>query len=172
VDRRSFLSSVAALGLTAIARAGDKEQPPSPDIDGLIKQLGSRKFCEREAASKALEKVGKPALERLRRAAKDDPDAEVRRRAGALVERAEQRLAPVLAMRIIRSQLTPREKGQRLQRFIKRGMARKQVWAILGRPNVFARDPRSFIEEFYLRFHLTVHYDQDINVQKVTFLDE
>jgi hypothetical protein len=51
-------------------------------------------------------------------------------------------------------------------------MARKQVWAILGRPNVFAGDSRSFIEEFYLRFHLTVHYDQDINVQKVTFLDE
>jgi hypothetical protein len=85
------------------ARAGDKEQPPSPDIDGLIKQLGSRTFREREAASKALEKVGKPALERLRRAAKDDPDAEVRRRAGALVERTEQRLAPVLAMRIISS---------------------------------------------------------------------
>jgi WD40 repeat protein len=94
VDRRSFLAGCASLTLADLARAGDKEKPSSPDIERLIKQLGSRKFREREAASKALEKVGEAALPALRNAAKDDPDAEVRRRADLLMQAIHARLQP------------------------------------------------------------------------------
>jgi uncharacterized protein (TIGR03067 family) len=86
MDRRSLLGGVAALGLTAIAHGASPRE-----ITRLIQQLGSRKFREREAATKALERVGVPALEALRRAAKDDADAEVRRRAGQIVEKSDTR---------------------------------------------------------------------------------
>jgi uncharacterized protein (TIGR03067 family) len=85
MDRRSFLAGCAALALTGSLRA---DQPTkSQATDRLIGQLGSRKFREREAASKALAKVGEPALDALRTAAKDDADPEVRRRAAQLVNR-------------------------------------------------------------------------------------
>ena len=57
------------LGVVQVARGEDK------DIDRLVKQLGSGKFKEREAASSALGKVGKPALTALRKAAKDSDPA-------------------------------------------------------------------------------------------------
>ena len=55
------------------------------DIERLIKQLGSDEFEEREAASKALKKVGKPALKALHEAATENADAEIRSRADALI---------------------------------------------------------------------------------------
>jgi hypothetical protein len=55
------------------------------DIDRLVKQLGSDKFKEREAASSALTKVGKPALPALKKAATESADAEVRSRAAGLI---------------------------------------------------------------------------------------
>lgn len=69
------------------------EPATDPDeIDRLIRQLGSDRFTERQKASKALEAVGEPALEALRKAAKDS-DAEVRRRANELVHTIEARRA-------------------------------------------------------------------------------
>jgi hypothetical protein len=59
--------------------------PATAEIERLIRQLGSDKFGEREAASKALEAVGKPALTALRRA-ENSGDAEVRSRARRLIE--------------------------------------------------------------------------------------
>ena len=67
------------LGAIPVARADDK------DIDRLVKQLGSGKFKEREAASIALLKVGKPAVKALQTAAKDSGDAEIRSRAATLI---------------------------------------------------------------------------------------
>jgi len=67
------------LGTVQVARGDDK------DIDRLVKQLGSGKFKEREAASIALLKVGKPALKALQTAAKDSGDAEIRSRAATLI---------------------------------------------------------------------------------------
>ena len=56
--------------------------PKTPaKIDRLIKQLGSDKFEEREAASKALEAIGEPARDALRKAESGSDDPEVRRRA-------------------------------------------------------------------------------------------
>jgi formylglycine-generating enzyme required for sulfatase activity len=56
----------------------------SSRVDRLIRQLGSEKFEEREAASRALQAIGEPALTSLRRAATNSGDAEVRRRAKRL----------------------------------------------------------------------------------------
>jgi len=50
-------------------------------IDKLIQRMGSKDFSEREAASRELEKIGKPALSALRKAAKEQKSEEIRRRA-------------------------------------------------------------------------------------------
>jgi uncharacterized protein (TIGR03067 family) len=62
--------------------------PPasSVEIDRLIKQLGSPSFPEREEASRRLEALGDKALPALQKAARAAKDAEVRRRAGNIVE--------------------------------------------------------------------------------------
>src|SRR5262245_60475637 len=54
------------------------------EIETLIRQLGSPRFGEREAASQRLAAMGEPAQPAIRRAATNTPDAEVRRRALAL----------------------------------------------------------------------------------------
>jgi hypothetical protein len=66
------------------------------EIDRLVKQLGSVRFEKRDAASKALERVGYPALKALREAARSD-DRERRRRAGLLVQQIENGLDGLLA---------------------------------------------------------------------------
>ncbi|HEY7428566.1 MAG TPA: hypothetical protein VH682_30330 [Gemmataceae bacterium] len=74
------------------------------EIDRLIRQLGSDNFAKRQEASKALETVGEPALEALRKAAKGG-DAEVRRRANELVRTIEDRRATqrhAIALAIVR----------------------------------------------------------------------
>jgi hypothetical protein len=166
MDRRSFLCGVAALGFTAFAQAGDATQPPQA-IDRLIRQLGNRKFREREAASSALDKVGEPALEALRRAAKGDADAEVRRRAGRLVERTEYRLTPVFVKRILDSQLSRAQKAKRLRHLIKRGMTRAYVVSLLGKPDAhfmiggcgMAREPPWYVDG-HIGLWLVITYDE------------
>jgi uncharacterized protein (TIGR03067 family) len=88
MDRRSFLGGVAALAVAAFAQADDAAKSPQA-MDRLIQQLGSKRFREREAACKALERVGESALDALHEAATGEPDPEVRRRATGLVERIE-----------------------------------------------------------------------------------
>jgi hypothetical protein len=86
------LGLAAGLGLAA---------PPSPaDSDRvakLIEQLGSASFDDREKASAALETLGEPALDALRKAARGE-DAEVKRRAAELVLRIEKTIesTPIL----------------------------------------------------------------------------
>ena len=63
--------------------------PDDAGIARLVKQLGDDDFDQREAASKALTKVGEPALEVLRKAAASSGDVEVRHRAGQLIEAIE-----------------------------------------------------------------------------------
>lgn len=55
------------------------------EIDRLVRQLGSNGYYEREAATKALQARGKPALPALRVACADK-DAEVRKRARRLID--------------------------------------------------------------------------------------
>lgn len=74
-----FVLVLALIPRAAVA-ADDKE------IERLIQQLGDDEFAKREAATAALNKVGKSALKALRRAAKESGDAEIRSRAAALVQ--------------------------------------------------------------------------------------
>jgi hypothetical protein len=60
-------------------------------IDKLIKQLGSRKFNDRAAASRELDKIGEPALKALETATHSH-DAEVRSRAETLVKAIQERV--------------------------------------------------------------------------------
>jgi hypothetical protein len=62
--------------------------PTDGEIDRLIRQLGSDRFVERDAASRALEAIGEPALKALRQAASSSDDVEVRRRADSRLFRA------------------------------------------------------------------------------------
>jgi WD40 repeat protein len=62
------------------------------EVDRLINQLGSEDFAEREAAGKALEAAGEPAVKALQKAATESSDAEVRRRATEVIGALEARL--------------------------------------------------------------------------------
>ncbi len=77
-------------GTVAEARAAPpigraEAAPDNTRIERLIKQLSSDEFEEREAATNALRKIGKPALNALREAARQNADAEVRIRVAALI---------------------------------------------------------------------------------------
>jgi hypothetical protein len=78
------LTLVLVLPLAGMGTA-DLPQADQAEVQWLIRRLGSESFQEREAASQALEAIGEPARQALRRAL-HDPDLEVRRRAVLLVE--------------------------------------------------------------------------------------
>jgi hypothetical protein len=80
-----------AFGVLATVPTNAAPVPDAAKIDKLIEQLGSSKFDEREQANKALDAIGAPALEALRKAAKSE-DAEVRMRAAELVKAIESRV--------------------------------------------------------------------------------
>jgi hypothetical protein len=84
--------------LTGNSVAGQAPSKPTDAtaISALIEQLSSADFQQRKAATRALEKIGRPALEALREAADKHADAEVRRRAKALVEKIERSLELLL----------------------------------------------------------------------------
>jgi uncharacterized protein (TIGR03067 family) len=63
-----------------------RAEPPTPgEVDRLIRQLGSPSFREREAAAERLRGLGEAALDALREAAENNPDAEIRLRADGLL---------------------------------------------------------------------------------------
>src|SRR5207253_10590476 len=55
------------------------------ELPRLIKQLGHEEFVKREAASRALEAIGEPALDSLAEAAKSNQDPEIRHRAESVM---------------------------------------------------------------------------------------
>jgi len=107
-------------------------------IDRLIEQLGSEVFAEREAATKALDRIGEPALKLLRKSSEDSDDAEIRRRAGQLVATIEPRVAEARALAIRRSKISPEEKGRKLKAMVKEGMTHEEVYRLLGMPSGMA----------------------------------
>ncbi len=67
-------------------------EPPDPAvIETLIRQMGSTEFSERRAATRDLERIGEPALDALRKAARTDDDPEIQRRAEWVIERLQAR---------------------------------------------------------------------------------
>jgi hypothetical protein len=76
-------------------------QAPSQPVNAkavaaLIEQLGSTDFVQRQAATRRLEQIGRPALAALREAAEKHADLEVRRRVKALLEKLENSLEQLL----------------------------------------------------------------------------
>jgi RNA polymerase sigma factor (sigma-70 family) len=88
-----ILSKLATGELELDVKDAEKlpEKLDTEKIDQLIRQLGSSKFTDRAAASKALAEIGEPALPALRRAAAADVDLETRRRVELLVRNIERR---------------------------------------------------------------------------------
>jgi hypothetical protein len=68
------------------AKDPDKNTVDENAIRALIAQLSDDAFVKREAAHKRLAEIGGPALELLKKAAKESPDAETRERATQLIE--------------------------------------------------------------------------------------
>jgi len=82
--RRTFLAALP--NLFCMTTAVLASEPVQADIKRLVEQLGSKTFREREAAAKALQKMGPAVLPALRNAARRHPDAEVRRRTTGLLK--------------------------------------------------------------------------------------
>jgi len=78
--------TVSQANLSGSSQSTDapQQKKDADEIEKLIKQLGSSKFAEREAASQRLEKIGQPALANLRKAAQSK-DLEISRRAKELI---------------------------------------------------------------------------------------
>src|SRR6059058_3826548 len=95
----SWTSTIVAISLVLGSLAqGSADEPGKParpataqEIAGFIRKLESRKFREREEATRALEAAGDDALDALRQAAEKSDDPEVRIRARRLIERVESR---------------------------------------------------------------------------------
>jgi hypothetical protein len=88
---RLIVAVVVALLAGAPLRAAPPEQAGAGRVAALVEQLGSQRFVEREAATRALDEIGAPALPALRKAAQSQ-DSEVSRRARILIRRIEERL--------------------------------------------------------------------------------
>ena len=83
-----------------------KVEPDAVTIERLIRQLDSERFREREAATEALKKIGEPAYEALRKAARKPVSLEVRKRAELIMETIERRWL----IRCIAGRMEPRFK--------------------------------------------------------------
>src|SRR5262245_9188319 len=70
----------------------------APNLRTLVKQLGSAKYAERDAASKALDKLGAAALPDLMEASRQG-DFETRRRASLLYQKIQDRLLAAEALK-------------------------------------------------------------------------
>jgi WD40 repeat protein len=77
--RLLLIAALVALGLGFTSTAARPDE--APDVDRLVKQLGSGTEAERDSAVKQLEQVGEAALPALRKVANDatlDPDVRLR----------------------------------------------------------------------------------------------
>src|SRR5262249_32313929 len=96
----AIICAVVGFILTAQAEmldAGPDKETKTERIARLIRQLGDDTFAKREPASKELDYIGVPALAAPRKAAADSDDAEVRQRAGRIVQAITGRLQEVAA---------------------------------------------------------------------------
>jgi hypothetical protein len=133
-------------------------------VGHLIEQLGSPVYAQRQAATKALEAIGEPALEPLRWAYASTQDAEVQKPAGRLVDRLEEALAKKFAKRIWASQLSPEEKGRILKPLLKVGTSEQRVRELLGEPSASHTDVdvlgRGVYYVLYADLELAIQYNQ------------
>jgi hypothetical protein len=106
---RLSLVVLAALGFTTTALAADpSEKDRAERLAKLIQQIGSEQHVDREAASKALEELGAPALDCLKKACAAE-DAEVRHRAEQALRSIERRIETERLLTPRRIKLTYRD---------------------------------------------------------------
>jgi hypothetical protein len=124
-----LLTTPPAGSLNAVAKAEVK-------ANQLVRQLGSSKFEEREAAMRALRALGEQAIPALKRAAGSN-DPEVRRRATQLLKPFAAKLRMREIDAIMKSQLTNREKGRRIKQLIPVGMPIDEVQQLIGNASCY-----------------------------------
>ena len=100
-NRKWIAIFVAGMAVFPLTVPGDRAEsppekrgigvPPVIRLNELVSQLGSRSFQEREQATHALIAAGPSALEYLQKATASS-DAEIRRRAGLVLERIEKEI--------------------------------------------------------------------------------
>src|SRR5262245_34141866 len=100
------LLCLVALPSALLSAAAPPAGPSSAKVARLIGQLGDDDFRVREAATEVLKKLGDPAYEALRKAARENDDLEVRRRADRVVQTIEGRWR----IRLIAGRMEPRFK--------------------------------------------------------------
>jgi hypothetical protein len=83
---------VLGIGLGVLVSGAASADDDAGRIDKLVKQLGSKRFAERDRAKRDLEAIGTAALDALRVAARSK-DLETSRRAGELVKKMEEKIA-------------------------------------------------------------------------------
>jgi hypothetical protein len=135
-------------------------------INRLIEQLGSEVYAEREAATKALDRLGEPSLEHLHRASEKTDDVEIRRRTEGLLKTIEPRVVVERALAIRKSQLSPEEKGRMLRPLIQVGMTGEEVSRILGWPIPAILSAGTSVFR-YPECDLSVSYDEHNKVDSI-----
>src|SRR5262249_54500651 len=132
------------------------------------KELGSNDVEKQERARVYLEALGEVALEPLRAAETQSDDFQIRWRAGRLLKGLQDRLLLEQAQAIMRSNLTPAEKGERLTQLIRPGMDVGKVDRALGLADVVVFHSSSTIA-FYGRCGLCIesHRSQVTSVTRV-----
>ncbi|MBI1915925.1 MAG: hypothetical protein HYS12_14500 [Planctomycetes bacterium] len=100
----TWLALLAGLGIALSVPGKAAEKTDADTINKLITKLSSNRFAEREKAQKALEEIGLPALDALRKAAEESKDMEAQRRAKELVAKLEKKAlaAKILAPKRLR----------------------------------------------------------------------
>jgi tetratricopeptide (TPR) repeat protein len=104
-------------------------RPDARLIERLVRQLGSPRFAEREAATKQLKDIGEPALAALREAAKGSDDPEVRRRAKGLADDLEEAAIARLLQEGIRLETAAKD-YKRAEEVLDRAIERGKKWLI------------------------------------------
>jgi hypothetical protein len=87
----TWLVFLAGFGIALSVPGPAAEKTDADTINKLIAKMSSNRFAEREKAQKALEEIGLPALDALKKAAEANKDMEGRRRAQELVAKLEKK---------------------------------------------------------------------------------
>src|SRR5262245_59621941 len=131
--------------------------------DRLIEQLGSQVFAERQEATRALLRLGLPALEPLRTAAKTSDDLEIRRRAEGLVNAIEKEAIIERIRGIRQSKLSPEEKAQQLKPLFHEGMPGAVAQVLLGEPSTTVNISGQ-VTDYYPECGLSIYYDSEFKI--------
>jgi hypothetical protein len=107
-------------GLLAFLRERTLTEDDRKQLRALVRRLGAESYAQREEASQALTRRGRPALPLLREALKD-PDVEIARRAERCIEEIEQgpgAALPVAAVRLLAKRAAPGERTAALEALV------------------------------------------------------